>query len=187
MMNMKFWKRNAVIATMLLFLCVAIYLNWSYNRGNELSETNAEEGTSKILGEAVLVSEGENSADTVASDTGNDYFATARLTRKEARDSALALLKEAASVENASTEVIGQTADATEAMATMTVAAGQTEGRIISKGFADCVAFIKDDNISIVVSAPAEGLTSSDVAKITDIVTSSTNFVTEQIKIIEVK
>ena len=29
---MKIWKRNAVIAAVLLFICAGIYLNWSYNR-----------------------------------------------------------------------------------------------------------------------------------------------------------
>lgn len=26
---MKIWKRNAIIATVLLFVCAGIYLNWS--------------------------------------------------------------------------------------------------------------------------------------------------------------
>ena len=30
---MKAWKRNAVLATVILFVCVAVYLNWSYGRG----------------------------------------------------------------------------------------------------------------------------------------------------------
>ena len=27
---MKLWKRNAVVAAIVLFVCVAVYLNWSY-------------------------------------------------------------------------------------------------------------------------------------------------------------
>ena len=27
----KLWKRNAVVAVVLLFVCVGVYLNWSYN------------------------------------------------------------------------------------------------------------------------------------------------------------
>ena len=26
----KLWKRNAVVATVLLFVCAAVYLNWRY-------------------------------------------------------------------------------------------------------------------------------------------------------------
>ena len=29
---MKLWKRNAVVAAIVLFVCVAVYLNWSYNK-----------------------------------------------------------------------------------------------------------------------------------------------------------
>ena len=29
---MKIWKRNAVVMTVVLFVCVALYLSWSYNR-----------------------------------------------------------------------------------------------------------------------------------------------------------
>ena len=45
---MKLWKRNAVVAAIVLFVCVAVYLNWSYHKDN-----NADAG--KTLGEAALV------------------------------------------------------------------------------------------------------------------------------------
>ena len=43
---MKTWKRNAVIATVLLLVCAGIYLNWSYNKKQEavsLTDTLNEE------------------------------------------------------------------------------------------------------------------------------------------------
>ena len=45
---MKLWKRNAVVAAIVLFVCVAVYLNWSYNQ-----EESA--GAGKVLGQAALV------------------------------------------------------------------------------------------------------------------------------------
>ena len=35
MTTTKLWKRNAVVAVVLLFICVGIYLNWSYNQDLE--------------------------------------------------------------------------------------------------------------------------------------------------------
>ena len=32
---MKILRRNAIIVTVLLFVCVAVYLNWAYNRQEE--------------------------------------------------------------------------------------------------------------------------------------------------------
>ena len=41
---MKLWKRNAVVAAIVLFVCVAVYLNWSYQQ--EAADTG------KTLGQA---------------------------------------------------------------------------------------------------------------------------------------
>ena len=35
---MKVLKRNAVIVTVMLFVSVAVYLNWSYNQGGETGD-----------------------------------------------------------------------------------------------------------------------------------------------------
>ena len=44
---MNVWKRNAVVAVIVLFVCAAVYLNWSYN------QETADAG--KVLGQAALV------------------------------------------------------------------------------------------------------------------------------------
>lgn len=46
---MKTWKRNMVVALIMLFVCAAVYLNWSY--GQEVEE-GAEAADGKLLGEA---------------------------------------------------------------------------------------------------------------------------------------
>ena len=33
---MKLWKRNAVVAAIVLFVCVAVYLNWSYDQSSSV-------------------------------------------------------------------------------------------------------------------------------------------------------
>ena len=94
----RMWKRNAVVSCVLVLVCAAVYLNWKY-------AGNVAETEGKVLGESVLVSdEVSGDADEAAiyeSESGDDYFAAARLTRQQARDSALALLQEAAAEENA--------------------------------------------------------------------------------------
>ena len=82
------WKRNTVVATMVLLVCAAVALNWKYT-GEQAADAVEETGT-KILGEATLVSGqedgGEAGTDEEAAYTGGDYFASARLTRQQARD-----------------------------------------------------------------------------------------------------
>ena len=63
----------------------------------------------------------------------------------------------------------------------------QIESLVIAKGYSDCVTYITDDLVQVAVSAPAEGLTDADVALISDVVTSQTDYAVSQIRIIEVK
>jgi len=81
------WKKRAVVATVMVFVCTAVYLNWRY--------AESVEETSKILGQSTLVNSEQSAeqADDVPAEV--NYFATARLSRKQARDNAISMLKEA--------------------------------------------------------------------------------------------
>ena len=81
------WKRNAVVGTILVFVCAAIFLNGKY--------AEKVDKPTKVLGQSELVSTDGDAAEVSANAEGKDYFASARLTRQQARDSALSLLKEA--------------------------------------------------------------------------------------------
>lgn len=73
------------------------------------------------------------------------------------------------------------------AMATDSMTETRIENLLLAKGYADCVAYISGDNISVAVPSPAEGLTSAQVAAITDVITADTDFAVSQLKIVEVK
>lgn len=189
---MKLWKRNAVVAAIVLFVCMAVYLNWSYQQ-----EPEEIAGTGKVLGEAALVGSSGTDTDAVAqTDTAqigegttvsaeNEYFASARLNRQQARDSALSLLQKAAGDEGADQSVKDEANQTIQTMASVAVSEAQIENLVTAKGFSDCVAFISDQTISVVVGPVEGGLTTADTAKITDIVMSETDFTASQITIIE--
>lgn len=192
---MKLWKRNAVVAAIVLFVCVAVYLNWSYNQESA--------DTGKVLGQAALVGgqttdpllsggSGETgtpapSASPVPSgeQTESGYFASARLNRQEARDSALTILQESAGSETADETMKASMTEAIESMASVTVSEAQIENLVTAKGYTDCVAFVNENSASVVVAAAEDGLTDADVARITEIVTGETGLTAGQIKIIE--
>ncbi len=189
---MKLWKRNAVVAAIVLFVCVAVYLNWSYNNGRET--ISPDTGTGKTLGEAALVDGvtivGQDGEEIPASTEGgadtliDTYFADARLSRQQARDSALSLLRDAAASEDADQSVIDSANLSIQAMADYTMKESQIENLVTAKGYADCVAFISENSVSVVVAPPEGGLTAADVAKVTDIALSETGFSASQVKII---
>ena len=76
------WKRNAVVGTIVVFVCAAIFLNGKY--------AEKVEKPTKILGQSELVSTDGGAAEVSADAEGKDYFASARLTRQQ-RQRAVAL------------------------------------------------------------------------------------------------
>lgn len=179
------WRKRAVVTGVLVLVLAAVYLNWQYSAG--VAETN------KVLGESTLV----NSEQSVKTDppikdpvqettapAENDYFATARLSRKQARDNAISMLQQAEIDEHADEHTLNEASQTLQVLAAYTVAESQIESLVTAKGYADCVAFMGPDSISVVVAAP-EGLNTADVARIKDIVISETNYTPDQIKIVE--
>ena len=186
------WKRNAVIATMAVLVCAAVGLNWKFS-GEEAVKSasqDAEAAGTKILGEATLVSGAEGTdeetgapLDEDAVYSGSDYFASARLTRQQARDNAISLLQEAAEQENADQSVANEASEGIQVLAYYTLKEAQIENLVTAKGYQDCVAFMGEDGISIVVSTDDGELTAEDVAKITDIAVSETGLPVSDVKI----
>lgn len=188
---MKLWKRNAIAAAVVLFVCGAVYLNWSYSQ---------DAVTGKNLGEAALVSgqndpllkeNGEQKKEAAGEDgvtSGAEpgtYFSTARLNRQQARDNALSLLQEAAQDEKADKSAVDEANAAIQTMASYTMTEAQIENLVTAKGYQDCVAFLGDNSISVVVSAMENGMTDTDAARIGEIVMEQTGLKADQIKIIE--
>lgn len=172
----KLWKRNAVVAAVLVFVCAAIFFNARY--ASEVEETG------KVLGQSTLVSTAEGQAEEVSAPS--DYFSTARLTRQKARDSALSLLQEAQGNESVDEQTVSEAAQSIQTLANYTLAEAQIENLITAKGYEDCVVFLSDDSVSVVVSSPDDGLQTEDVARITEIVKEETGLTAASIKIMEV-
>lgn len=177
---MKIWKRNTVIVTVLVFVCVAVYLNWSAGR----NESGADEAMDAQMEEVISGEDSLVSADGSGDVSVNtEYFAEARLSRQESRDTALGLLTEASAIDGANTAV----AEQIQELANGTLVESQIETLVMAKGFADCVATISDSGVSVMVPSSEEGLASDEVAKIADIVIAETGCTAEDIVVIEVK
>ncbi len=175
---MQTWKRNAIAATVLVLICAGVYLNWNaaQNTPVDLTETLDAE---MVMGEADLAVEADV-------DPGADSFAQIRLSRQETRDSAVEVLQETMAYEEGNEAAVTASASLDD-LVSDALAESQIESLVIAKGYADCVAYMGDDTINIAVSAPAEGLSETDVALISDIVTGQTDYAVSEIRIIEVK
>ena len=200
---MSVWKRNAVVVAIVLFVGAAVYLNWSYGREAAANSGTADsDGSGKLLGQAALVNgkedgkQGEDgqtgaqpsadpSAKPSASGEQTGYFASARLNRQQARDSALQLLQQAAADAGAQQDIIDEANASIQAMAALTMSEANVENLITAKGYGDCVCFINDNSASVVVSSTENGLSENDVTKIMEIVKKETGLTADKITVIE--
>ncbi len=182
---MKNWKKNLVAGAVLLTVCSGIYLNWVYTGGENTKDLEDTLASDKVMSDALL---DLGDSDLPVSGEGNtitDYFAAVRLSRQEARDSAVTLLQEAMAYgdqtqidkSNAQLEAIIQTA----------LCEAQIESLVIAKGYADCVAYMSDDGISVAVATPENGMQTADIAVITDIILSQSDVSMEDIRVVEVQ
>ncbi|MDE6261459.1 MAG: SpoIIIAH-like family protein [Oscillospiraceae bacterium] len=194
---MNVWKRNAVVVAIVLFVGAAVYLNWSYSREASATDgTGNNNGSGKLLGQAALVNGKEDtaasaspsadpSAQPSAAGESTGYFASARLNRQQARDSALQLLQQAAADAGAQQDIIDEANASIQAMAAVTLSEANIENLITAKGYGDCICFINDNSASVVVSSTENGLSGNDATKIMEIVKEETGLAAEKITIIE--
>lgn len=174
---MKVWKRNAIVATVLVLICAGVYLNWN------AAQTRAVDLSQTLDAQQVMALSEEPAEEAAALPV--DSFAQIRLSRQESRDSAVELLQQTMSYEDTDSDEAA--AAALDHIVSAALAESQIESLVIAKGFADCVAYMGEDVISVAVSAPAEGLSEADVAMISDIVTTQSDYALDEIRVIEVK
>ena len=180
---MKIWKKNLVAAALFVTVCAGIYVNWIYTEDEsavELTDTLNEE---KLLSDDMLVMAEETDA-LMTDSTATDYFAAVRLSRQEARDSAVNMLQEAMAY--AQEDTAASSNEKLEGIVQTALCEAQIESRVIAKGYRDCVAYIADDGISVAVAAPEGGLQQEDVAVIADIVMNQSEYDLTQIRVVEV-
>lgn len=189
---MNSWKRNAVVGAVLLFVCAGIYLNWSFNQKEQAAALEDTLNVDALQDEEyrqTLQDAAEEGLETAGSSQGQaDSFAAIRLSRQQSRDSAISLLQETISY-SGTEEGTAEASAAEESLQTLVSDAlqeAQIESMVIAKGYADCVAYMSDEAISLAVAAPEGGLQDADVALLADIVASQTDYALSAIRIIEV-
>ena len=174
---MKVFKRNAIILTMIVFVCAAIYLNWAYdNTGKSVSAVPKAEGA-----------EGAGLYYAKPGEETSDYFAAVRLERQQARDAAMSTLNTAVETMSISQQARDNAVSRISDLTGTALRESEMESMIKAKGFADCVVFLKEDTALVTVAPPAEGLNDAAVAQIADIIVQETDMTLDQIRIKEVK
>ncbi len=180
---MKVWKKNLIAIAVLVTVCAGIYVNWLYTEDQSVADLTDTLDANKILSGDMLVMADDTALETPT--TVSEYFAAVRLSRQEARDSAVTLLQEAMAY-NYDAEAV-QSNEQLEEIVQTALCEAQIESLIIAKGYTDCVAYMNDNGISVAVASPEGGMQETDVAVIADIVLSQTDIEMDNIRVVEVQ
>lgn len=188
---MKIWKKNLVAAAVLVTVCSGIYVNWLYTEEQAAANLSETLDAEKVMSDETLILS-EDMAAIAAGEavetTATDYFAAVRLSRQQARDSAVNLLQDAmAYTTSAEGSKDVESAMELEEIVQTALSEAQIESLIIAKGYTDCVAYMSPEGISVAVSAPEGGLQQNDVAVIADIVMTQSAYSLDDIRVVEVQ
>lgn len=202
---MKYGKRQLILASLVLALGAAVYLNWQFAGTSVQTEPTDEDSASSTLGAAQLVNNAyvETVSDETASETTGDAktdaapvdeaaaetaaqasekLSDARMTRQTARDEAVELLEDILEDAQADTAVKEAAVSEASLIAQNILKETNIESLIQAKGFSECVAYINGDACTIVVNGDMEN--EQNALIIRDIAVSETGFDAEKIKII---
>lgn len=185
-------KRQLLLATLIIALAAAVFVNWYYTRpdvesaGAETSEVTtvptAVEGAN--LGDARYVISGDATLeDAPAQAKANEYFAGAKLRRQTAHDEAAEALNDVIKDGAASDSVVKQAEEMLEELANSISLESDIENLISAKVGCENLVILNRGNAEIIV----ENGSLDDVAivKIKEIAVKQTGYPVENISITE--
>ena len=179
-MHMVINKKHVILASLVLGLGLAVYVNYQFATDDKLMSPASTSVTSeKNYGDAQLVDANDPSVDNADGTAGEAYFAEAKVTRQRTRDESVETLTnmmENAEIDpNIKAEMALKAAELAKSIETE----GKIENLIKAKGFTDCMVYYDTDNVDVVVKT--EGLEAAQVAQMKDIILKETSIPVENI------
>ena len=169
-------KKHIAVASMVLMLSAAVYVNYLYAAGN--MEDFLEAG--KNYGDSILV---EGTANEEISDSAA-YFSQARVSRQKSRDEAVATIENLYGVAKEDSEEVSVLAEKAEEIASNMELENKIENIMKAKGFEDCIVYISGEYADVMVQT--EGLLPTEAAVIKEAIIQETSVPVENISIVEV-
>lgn len=174
--NFTLKKKHIAVASMMLMLSAAVYINYLYAAGDIEEFIDVD----KNYGDSILV---EGNADEAITDVAA-YFSEARISRQQSRDEAVATIENLyVAAENDEEQVSALAEKAGEIAANMELET-KIESMIKAKGFDECIVYISGEYADVMVHT--EGLLPTEAAVIKEAIIQETSVPVENISIVEV-
>ena len=177
---MKFQKRYIISAAILLALGAAVYVNWQFN--SSAASAPKELGAASYVNATVACTDDEAVETAALSKEQRDYFATERTKRKATQDKVIDEAKEVFDLENAGADEVSEAQKKVEQILKNFTIQDSIESIIKAKGFSECMCYISDDGVTVVV--PEAELNDSTALIIDDAVISHYDVSYENISIV---
>ncbi len=178
-MNVLIKRRQLILATLVVALGAAVFVNWYYTGNNSTIQSPVETTENEYvqnLGEAKYVNaKGEEA----------DYFSEVKLNRQKSRDEALEALNKSLEKAKSGSDEAKKITKSIESLTAQIKLESDVEALISAKLASECVAVINEKSAQVVVS---KGALSEDAAlQIIDVITTNTNLTADKVKITESK
>ena len=172
-------KKQIVLVSLVTILGIAVYLNYVF----------ADTGSTDLLSAASAPSETENygeaqltSAEPV--DTGSDYFESARLERRKARDEAIETLAQTLGADEMTDDEKELAAEKALQVSAQIESENKIETLVKAKGFTECLAYVDDGSARVIVQT--DGLTAETANQIKNIIVEETGLSADCISVGEI-
>ena len=171
----KMGKRNLIIAGAVIMIGLAVYVNWIFFSGNDADDSykyDQSAGMTTNYGTTLGTGSNTGNQNSTATDSAS-YFTSVQVSRQKARDEALEVLQTVLQNENALDSVKEEALADMSRIAIEIEQESNIEAMVEAKGFAQCVAVVSGEQVSVIVDTE-EALTASQVAQISEIVYNQT-------------
>lgn len=181
----KMGKRNLIIAGAVIMIGLAVYVNWIFFAGDNKDDSfNYDQSAGMNTNYGTTLGTGSNKGDqNSTSADANSYFSSVQVSRQKARDEALEVLNSVVDNDNATDQVKAEAVAEIRQIASEMENEAKIESLIKTKGYAQCVAVISGENVSIVLQHKGE-LSAAALAQINAIVYEQTGISPAGISII---
>jgi stage III sporulation protein AH len=181
----KMGKRNLIIAGAVIMIGLAVYVNWIFFAGDNKDDSfNYDQSAGMNTNYGTTLGTGSNTGDqNSTSADANSYFSSVQVSRQKARDEALEVLNSVVDNDNATDQVKAEAVAEIRQIASEMENEAKIESLIKTKGYAQCVAVISGENVSIVLQHEGE-LSAAALAQINAIVYEQTGISPAGISII---
>lgn len=172
-------KKQIVLASLVTILGIAVYLNYVFagTGSGDLLSVSSEPAETENYGEAQLTS-------TEPVDTGSDYFASARLERRKARDEAIETLAQTLGADEMTDDEKELAAEKALQVSAQIESENKIETLVKAKGFTECLAYVDDGSARVIVQT--DGLTAETANQIKNIIVEETGLPADCISVGEI-